>query len=140
MQSEWEDGGYYLLWLPALLFLYYFRKGIVFAFILCSLSSPVYAGWFLNNNQEGMRYFKQEQYDAAAQKFEDARWRGAAAYKNGDYEKAYQDFAAEDDATALYNQGNALAKSGKLIKQSKNMRKLWINNRILKMRHIIWNI
>ena len=109
LQSDWEDGGYSLLWVSALFLLYYFRKGILLMLVLWCLSSPVYAGWFLNNNQEGMRYFKQNQYEAAAQKFEDMRWRGAAAYKNGDFNAAYQAFSAQD--------------TKKLIRQSKNMRR-----------------
>lgn len=113
-QSVWEDFGYYLIWLPAMLFLYYFRKGVMIALVLCFLTSPVYAGWFMNNNQEAMRLFKRQNYAAAAQKFEDVRWRGAAAYKNGDYAQAYKDFSSAADTTSLYNQGNALAKSGKI--------------------------
>lgn len=113
-QSVWEDFGYYLIWLPAMLFLYYFRKGVMIILVLCFLTSPVYAGWFMNNNQEAMRLFKQKDYAKAAQKFEDVRWRGAAAYKNGDYEQAYKDFSSAADTTSLYNQGNALAKSGKI--------------------------
>ncbi len=115
-QDTWVDFGYNLLWLPALLLLYYFRKGVIFALILCNITFSAQAGWFLNNNQEGMRYFKQQQYKDAAQKFEDANWRGAAAYKNGDFEQAYHDFATQTGATALYNQGNALAKAGKIDK------------------------
>lgn len=113
-QSVWEDFGYYLIWLPAMLFLYYFRKGVMIALVLCFLTSPVYAGWFMNNNQEAMRLFKRQNYAEAAQKFEDLRWRGAAAYKNGDYAQAYKDFSSAADTTSLYNQGNALAKSGKI--------------------------
>lgn len=116
MQSVWLDEGYYLLWLPALLLLYFFRKGVMLILLLCCLASPVYAGWFLNNNQEAMRLFEQKDYEAAAHKFENAQWRGAAAYKSGDYEQAYKDFSAGDDVTSLYNQGNALAKSGKIDK------------------------
>ncbi|MBQ9271712.1 MAG: tetratricopeptide repeat protein [Alphaproteobacteria bacterium] len=115
-QDTWVDFGYNLLWLPALLLLYYFRKGVIFALILCNITFSAQAGWFLNNNQEGMRYFKQQQYKDAAQKFEDVNWRGAAAYKNGDFEQAYHDFATQTGATALYNQGNALAKAGKIDK------------------------
>ncbi len=116
MQSVWLDEGYYLLWLPALLLLYFFRKGVMLILLLCCLASPVYAGWFLNNNQEAMRLFEQKDYEAAAHKFENAQWRGAAAYKSGDYEQAYKDFSVGDDVTSLYNQGNALAKSGKIDK------------------------
>lgn len=114
MQAVWIDMGYKLFWLPALLLLYYFRKGVLLTVILLLFSPLANAGWFLNNNQEGMRYFEQQAYDKAAQKFEDQQWRGAAAYKNGDYEAALKDFSTQNDTTSLYNQGNALAKSGKI--------------------------
>ncbi len=114
MQSIWVDAGYYLFWLPALLLLYYYRRGVVLGLLLCLFCSEAYAGWFLNDNQEAMRYFKRQQYDKAAQMFQDSGWRGAAAYKSGDYKAAYEEFSKQDDVTALYNQGNALAKSGKI--------------------------
>lgn len=114
MQSSWVDLGYYLFWLPALLLLYYYRRGVVAGLLLCLLSSQAYAGFFLNDNQEAMQYYKRHQFDKAAQTFKDARWRGAAAYKNGDYLRAYQEFSRQDDTESLYNQGNALAKSGKI--------------------------
>ena len=114
MQSVWEDMGYYILWFPFMLLLFYFRKGVLAVTILAFLASPASAGMFLNNNQEGVQYFKAGEYDKAIQVFEDTQWRGASAYKNGDFELAYQEFAAATDTTALYNQGNALAKSGKI--------------------------
>lgn len=114
MQSVWEDMGYYILWFPFMLLLFYFRKGVLAVTILAFLASPASAGMFLNNNQEGVRYFKAGEYDKAIQVFEDTQWKGASAYKNGDFERAYQEFAAAADTTALYNQGNALAKSGKI--------------------------
>jgi len=114
MQSIWLDFGYYLFWLPALLLLYYYRRGVIAVLLLCLICSEAYAGWFVNDNQEAMQYFKRKQYDKAAQMFQNTQWRGAAAYKNGDYEQAYQEFSKESDVTSLYNQGNALAKSGKI--------------------------
>lgn len=114
MQAVWEDAGYYIFWLPALLLLYYFRKGILLVLLLCLFCAQAEAGLWVNENQEAMRYFKQQQYDKAAQMFKKPQWRGAAAYKNGDYQKAYKEFSQGADATALYNQGNALAKMGKI--------------------------
>ena len=114
MQTIWLDYGYFLFWLPALLVLYYYRRGVVLGLVLCLICSQAYAGWFLNDNQEAMRYFKRKQFDKAAQTFQNPQWRGAAAYKNGDYQQAYQEFSKSNDATSLYNQGNALAKSGKI--------------------------
>jgi len=114
MQTVWEDMGYYLLWLPAFLLLYYFRSGVMAVILLCLFANTASAGWFLNDNQEAMRYFTAQQYDKAQAKFTDSQWKGAAAYKNGDFANAYDSFAQGDDLTSLYNQGNALAKSGKI--------------------------
>lgn len=114
MQTVWEDAGYYVFWLPALLLLYYFRKGILLVLVLFFLCAEAEAGLWLNENQQAMRYFKQQQYDKAAQMFKGADWRGAAAYKNGDYQRALKEFSQGADATSLYNQGNALAKMGKI--------------------------
>ncbi|MEE6207606.1 MAG: tetratricopeptide repeat protein [Alphaproteobacteria bacterium] len=114
MQSVWEDMGYYILWLPFVLLLFYFRKGVLAVITLFLFISPATAGMFLNNNQEGLQYFKSGNYDKAAQTFEDVQWRGASAYKNGDFEQAYNEFANGNDTTSLYNQGNALAKGGKI--------------------------
>lgn len=113
-QSIWLDFGYYLFWLPALLLLYYYRRGVIAGLLLCLICSEAYAGWFVNDNQEAMQYFKRKQYDKAAQLFQNAQWRGAAAYKNGDYEQAYREFSKENDVVSMYNQGNALAKAGKI--------------------------
>lgn len=114
MQTTWVDFGYYLFWLPALLLLYYYRRGVIVVLFLCMICSEAYAGWFLNDNQEAMRYFKRQQYDKAAQLFKNPQWRGAAAYKSGNFEGAYREFSQSADETALYNQGNALAKAGKI--------------------------
>ena len=114
MQTVWEDMGYYLLWLPAFLLLYYFRSGVLAIVMLCIFSDVACAGWFLNDNQEAMGYFENQQYDKAQDKFTDSQWKGAAAYKNGDFSTAYNSFLQGDDVTSLYNQGNALAKGGKI--------------------------
>ena len=120
MQTVWEDMGYYLFWLPALLLLYFFRKGILIAclILICGISTAR-AGWFLNDNQEAMRAFERKNYSEAAEKFEINSWKGAAYYKEGNFEKAYESFAADLDVTSLYNQGNALAKSGKIAEAIK---------------------
>lgn len=114
MQTVWEDFGYFIFCLPALLLLYYFRRGIILVWLVVLLAKPALAGWFLNNNQEAMQMFNNADYAGAAQKFEDEVWRGAAAYKSGNYQQALQDFSKQEGLDGLYNQGNALAKSGKI--------------------------
>lgn len=114
MQTSWEDFGYFVFWLPALLMLYFFRRGVVLVWLLFLLANPVEAAWFSNRNQEAMQKFNDGEYADAAAKFDDTAWRGAAAYKGGNYAQALRDFSQQQGLDALYNQGNALAKSGKI--------------------------
>lgn len=114
LRSSWDDFGYYLLVLPLLCCLYFFRKGIlVTVFVLGGISSAQ-AGFFLNADQEGLKAYQAGDYPTAAQKFEDKLWQAAALYKAGDYDKAYKAYSAFNDVEGLYNQGNALAKGGKI--------------------------
>ena len=107
--------GWYFLWLPALLLLGYFRRGLLVIVVMFLLfGQPVQASWFLNDNQEALKNFKEQNYGAAAEKFTDTQWKASAAYKSGDYDAAFKNFAKGNDVTALYNQGNALAKGGKI--------------------------
>ena len=114
LQVVWEDMGYYLLWIPALLLLYYFRRGILVAFILFMISSNSNANIFLNSNQKAMKDFNNKNYKDASEKFIQEDWKAAALYKNGDYEKSLEYYAKKNDVVSIYNQGNALAKSGKI--------------------------
>lgn len=120
MQTVWEDMGWYLLWLPALLFLFSFRRGAFVIIWGCFFNIyTAEASWFLNDNQEALHDFEKQNYAEAAEKFTDTQWKGAAAYKNGDYGAAYENFLQKTGATALYNQGNALAKGGKIAEAIK---------------------
>lgn len=115
MQTVWFDDGYYLLFLPAILLLYFFRKNAVVLAIMLFLSAQnASAGMFLNNNQEAMQAFEKGDFNTASQKFDDQKWKASAAYKNGEYEKSATIFSTFDDTENLYNYGNALAKSGKI--------------------------
>ena len=110
----WLDYGYYLLIIPLLACLYFFRKGLLALVLLLSFSSQAQAGFFLNNNQEGMQAFNAQDYASAAQKFERSDWKGSSLYKSGNYQGALQEFLKSNDVESVYNQGNALAKSGKI--------------------------
>lgn len=114
LQSQWLDYGYYLVFLPLILVLYFFRKGILVLLFVCGFSHYAEAGFFLNNNQEGLQAFQKEDYEEAASKFVEPSWKGAADYRLGNYDKAYSNYAKSQDETGLYNQGNALAKGGKI--------------------------
>lgn len=112
--SQWLDEGWYLCFIPLICCLYLFRRGILSIIILLGLTGQAHAGFFLNDNQEGLRAFRQGDYQTAVKKFNQPVWQGAGSYRLGDYEKAYQKFSTGTDTESLYNQGNALAKMGKI--------------------------
>lgn len=114
MQSMWLDSGYYLSLIPLLCCLYFFRRGIFVILLLFGFAGNARAGWFLNNNQEGLQAFNSGDFKQAEQKFEDKDWKAAAQYRLGDYQTAAQNYAGKKDITSQYNLGNALAKSGKI--------------------------
>ena len=55
LRSVWEDYGYYLTLLPALCCLYFFRKGVLVLLFMLAGLQQAQAGFFLNNNQEGLK-------------------------------------------------------------------------------------
>lgn len=112
-RSTWLDYGYYMIIIPLLCCLYFFRKGVICGIILLAMAGNAQAGFFFNDNQEGLKAFKAENYTKAAEKFKDAKWKASSLYKAGNYESAYQQFSLENTETAKYNQANALAKGGK---------------------------
>lgn len=114
MRLSWLDYGYYLTLLPLLFCLYFFRRGILIIALMVMMMPTAQAGFLTNNNQDALKAFNAGQYEKAAQTFEDKNWQASSYYKQGDYKKAFELFSSSQDAEALYNQGNALAKSGKL--------------------------
>ena len=94
LRSVWEDYGYYLTLLPALCCLYFFRKGVLVLLFMLAGLQQAQAGFFLNNNQEGLKAFNNQDYAAAAAKFDRSDWKGSSLYRLGDYQKAYEAFAA----------------------------------------------
>jgi Ca-activated chloride channel family protein len=113
LRNIWLDAGWYLLIIPLICCAVLFRKGIlVVAFML--ISSNASAGFWYSNNQEGFSAYSKKDYETASQKFEDENWLASSYYKLGDYPKAYELFSKDNSVTGIYNQGNALAKGGKI--------------------------
>ncbi len=111
--AAWEDFGYYLLFVPLLICLYFFRRGILIL-ILAAMPLKAHAGFLLNQNQDAWRDFNNRRFKEAAAKFEDAKWKASSYYRAKDYAKAYEEFSKDTDVESLYNQGNSLAKQGKI--------------------------
>lgn len=119
------DGGLFFLLAALPLILLGLRgRGILLAFLICSAGLTVpqqsYAadGWWeslwKNNDQRAHQQLIDGDASAALENFDDPDWRANADYQAGNYENAAEYWADKDNATAAYNRGNALAKSGEL--------------------------
>ena len=118
--DAWEDQGFWLAALVALLLLPAFRRGVVASIALLVLSyspPPEAADWqdlWLTGDQQGARHLDDGAPTEAAEAFRDPNWRGIAEYQAGGYEQAARTFAGQPSADNLYNLGNALALQGDL--------------------------
>ena len=97
-----------------------FRRGALAAFLIVPLLSPspasaqLLSGLWQTQYQQGARALEQGDAKAAANLFEDNAWRGTAQYAAENWQDAADSLKKGDDADHWYNQGNALAMSGKL--------------------------
>lgn len=120
----WREVGPWLL-LPVLpLVAMAFRRGllVIALIILIPLPRPADAlDWqqqwknlWQTPDQQGQQLLQTRKPEAAAQRFRTPEWRASANYRAGKYEEALSDFEALPGAEARYNEGNTLAKLGKL--------------------------
>jgi Ca-activated chloride channel family protein len=101
-----------------------FRRGLLFSIgfavllgVTASPSSALAFGWddlWLRPDQQAAKLFQQGETKQAAELFESLEWKGAAAYRSGDYEKAIEHFSQQNHSRANFNSGNALAFAGRL--------------------------
>ncbi|BFT30930.1 VWA domain-containing protein [Alteromonas sp. D210916BOD_24] len=139
--DQWKEAGPYILLVLLPFAAFAFKRGLIWIVLIGVVSplcvQPVSAqqlpkrdgvsstpsstsslSWwqtpFLNDNQEALSDFEQQKFEQAAQGFNDPDWQASSLYKSGDYESALNAFEQIPGADSLYNQGNALAKLGKL--------------------------
>ena len=121
----WREEGPWLLLILLPLAALMFRRGLIFGFLLISLHLPgfvmserVYAfEWkdlWKNKDQQGQQYFIEGLHSEAAQVFENPEWKGLSHFRSGNLENALEEWKEIDSPRSLFNQGNALAKLGKL--------------------------
>jgi Ca-activated chloride channel family protein len=120
--SQWQDDGYWLLWLALPLLWLGWRRG-AFAVVMLALMPlsmaprPALAldwgGLWQREDQRARELINQNPTEAA-RVLETPGWRGAARYREGDFAAAAEAFADQPGAIGHYNRGNALAKAGKL--------------------------
>lgn len=121
--DKWQESGPYLILLLVPLAAFGFRRGYITLICVGVLSagmqpnSAMALEWtdvWKTKDQQAAESFKSEDFEKAANTFDDPLWKGSALYKNGEYESALSEFAKVQGTESLYNQGNTLAKLGKL--------------------------
>jgi Ca-activated chloride channel family protein len=119
--SRWVENGPWLAIVLLPLAALAFRRGwlLMLAFITVSqfaAPQPVMAsGWddlWQRPDQQAAAALASQDYSTAAAIAPDATLRGAAEYLAGDYQQAIKSFEQQNNATADYNLGNALAQNG----------------------------
>ena len=120
--DTWHDSGFWLV-LPLLPFLVLaFRRNVLTLLLLAPLAfTPDKANaleWqdlWLRSDQQGQKALAAGDTESAETLFKDPTWKGAAAYKNGNFDAAEEHFKkGETTADSLYNLANAQAKAGQL--------------------------
>ena len=115
----WRELGPWLILMALPLVSLAFRRGLLWALPMSLLFTVPEASAFdwrdiwRNQDQYAGKLFEQGEYAEAARLFNDNDWAGAAYYRSGDYESALERWSQNDDETAHYNRGNALAKLGR---------------------------
>ena len=109
-----QDNGWIFVFVTAFLTLLLFERGILVVLLTFFISTQANAGFLFNPDQEAMLAFSSKEYQTAAEKFKNEKWKASAAYKAGDYQKAVELFSKFSDVESVYNKGNALAKSGNI--------------------------
>ena len=122
--DKWDEEGPWLLLLALPLAASLFRRGLLFSwsllvlFGISSLPNSAQAfGWddlWLRTDQQAEKLFQEGAEKDAAQLFENPEWKGTAAYRTGDYEKAIEEFSRKDRPLTNFNRGNSLAFAGRL--------------------------
>ncbi len=118
--DRWQDRGAWLALALLPLAALAFRRGWLLGVALLLLLPQPHAEaleWqdlWLNKDQQGARAMREQDPARAAELFRSPAWRGAAQYEAGDHAGAAATWAAQDEADAHYNRGNALARAGRL--------------------------
>jgi Ca-activated chloride channel homolog len=118
--AQYRDEGIWLVLLLLPLAAFGFRRGwlgclpLLFLLPPPSAQAQVFEGLWQRQDQRAHRALQQGDYERAQALARDPSVRGAAAYREGDFDAAAQAFAEPDTARAHYNRGNALARAGML--------------------------
>lgn len=127
--SRWIEDGYWLSWIIMLLVIFKLFSGLkdksvnLSVIILVSIGfnlihpttaqAGVWQDLWQSKDQQANQAFKQQDYKKASTLFQDQSWKGAADYKQGNFDAAIEQFSASKTIDSQYNLANSLAKSQK---------------------------
>lgn len=118
--QQWDDVGPWLVLLVLPWAALRFRRGLLMWGLLCLLPLPRnsqaldWQSLWQTPNQRAQQAFNQQQYQQAAEQFDNEDWRAAAQYRAGQYQQAAETLKDSKTANGYYNRGNALARAGQL--------------------------
>ena len=125
--DPWIDAGYYLNFIILLIFVLWFRKGwtVTWSIALILISSGSldravageagFLSLWLTPDQQGYYYFKNKEYETAAERFDDLYWKGVAHYRAKNFKAALALFDRLDTLEGYFALGNTLAQSDHYI-------------------------
>lgn len=130
--DTWFETGPWLLLALLPLAAFAFRKGYLFfiVFFILPLPEPAHAfelnQLWKNQNQQAHELLQKDNAGEAAKLFSDTKWKAAAQYKSGQYQKALESYRQLDQSNPdiLYNLANTQAQLGQYDKALENYNKL----------------
>ena len=118
--EHWRDDGPWLLLVLLPIAALAFRRGwlglLPLALLLMPPPAAVAFDWgdlWLRGDQQALQALEDGDAAAAGERFQDPRWRAAALYRAGEYQKALTQLTGQVDVEAHYNRGNILARLGR---------------------------
>ena len=120
--DNWHDEGRWLVLLLTPFAAFGFRRGWILPVLLVGVFSlhprPSYAlEWndlWETQDQQAQKLLNSGDAKAAAETFQNQNWKAEALDKSGNHEEAAKLFGQQNTAEGFFNQGNALARAGKL--------------------------
>ena len=120
--DHWHDEGFWLLLLLLPITALAFRRGWVLPAMLVAITlvkpdtshADIWTNWWKTSDQQAMKLLQEGEAEEAAELFTNPHWQAEAWYQAENYETAARGFADWNNADGFYNQGNALARAGKL--------------------------
>jgi len=142
-QRFWEEH-FYLFILPVIpFFLWWYRRGLIFTSLLFLLtpnhSQASLSNYFYNSEQQANQAYEKGEYAIASHDFQDPYRKGVAYFRQGNYKAAEEMFQQsthpEVAASAAYNLANTLVQQNKLqdaIKAYEDVLQKWPDHKLAK--------